>query len=57
VVRLFADRGIEPTRLAVVGYGQYRPLQSNDSPAGRNANRRVAIMILGRATNADLGGG
>jgi len=57
VVRLFADRGIEPTRLAVVGYGQYRPLQSNETPAGRNANRRVAIMILGRATNVDLGGG
>jgi chemotaxis protein MotB len=56
VVRLFADRGIEPTRLAVVGYGQYRPLQGNDSPAGRNANRRVAIMILGRATATDLGG-
>lgn len=57
VVRLFADRGIEPDRLAVVGYGQYRPLQGNDTPAGRNANRRVAIMILGRATSSEAGGG
>jgi chemotaxis protein MotB len=56
VVRLFADRGIDPSRLAVVGYGQYRPLQGNDTPAGRNANRRVAIMILGRATSSEAAG-
>ena len=47
VVRLFAEQGVDPQRLAVVGYGQYRPLQSNDSAAGRNANRRVAVIILG----------
>ena len=47
VVRLFAEHGVDPQRLAVVGYGQYRPLQSNDSAAGRNANRRVAVIILG----------
>ena len=47
VVRLFAEHGVNPQRLAVVGYGQYRPLQPNSSAAGRNANRRVAIIILG----------
>lgn len=47
VVRLFTEHGVNPQRLAVVGYGQYRPLQANSSPAGRNANRRVAIIILG----------
>lgn len=48
VVRLFSERGIDPQRLAVVGYGQYRPLQSNDTAVGRNANRRVVVIILGR---------
>jgi len=47
VVRLFTEHGVNPQRLAVVGYGQYHPLQSNSSAAGRNANRRVAIIILG----------
>jgi chemotaxis protein MotB len=47
VVRLFTEHGVNPQRLAVVGYGQYRPLQPNSSAAGRNANRRVAIIILG----------
>ena len=48
VVRLFSERGVDPQRLAVVGYGQYRPLQANDSDAGRNANRRVVVIIMGR---------
>lgn len=47
VVRLFSEHGVDPQRLAVVGYGQYRPLQPNSSAVGRNANRRVAIIILG----------
>jgi chemotaxis protein MotB len=48
VVRLFADNGVVSGRLAVIGYGQYAPVQSNDSVAGRNANRRVVIVILGQ---------
>jgi chemotaxis protein MotB len=48
VVRLFAERGVSPERLAVIGYGQYVPVQANDSAAGRNANRRVVVIILGR---------
>ncbi|HEY6452249.1 MAG TPA: flagellar motor protein MotD [Steroidobacteraceae bacterium] len=47
VVHLFMDRGIAPGRLGVMGFGQYRPTGSNATAAGRNANRRVAVMILG----------
>ena len=53
VVRLFAERGVDPQRLAVVGYGQYRPLQENASVSGRNANRRVAVIILGRGRSGE----
>ncbi len=53
VVRLFAERGVDPQRLAVVGYGQYHPLQANASASGRNANRRVAVIILGRGRNGE----
>jgi chemotaxis protein MotB len=49
VVHLFMDRGIEPDRLAVVGFGQYRPVDTNATPAGRNANRRVAVVIVDSA--------
>jgi chemotaxis protein MotB len=39
--------GLEPARLAVIGLGEHRPIQPNDTPEGRNANRRVVLVILG----------
>lgn len=48
VVRLFADNGVAAARLAVIGYGEHAPVQTNDTAAGRNANRRVVVVILGR---------
>ena len=35
-----------PARLAVIGYGEQRPLKANDTAEGRNANRRVVVVIL-----------
>src|SRR5579871_5114113 len=55
VVHLFMDHGIAAERLAVVGFGQYRPVMSNDTAAGRNANRRVAVVILGRESAPEAG--
>ena len=46
VVHLFTNAGIDPARLAVIGLGEHRPSQSNDTPEGRNANRRVLLVIL-----------
>jgi chemotaxis protein MotB len=46
VVRVLAGQGIDAGRLAVVGYGEQRPAAGNDTPEGRNANRRVVVVIL-----------
>ena len=46
VVHLFADQGIDPLRLAATGYGEYRPVATNDTAEGRNRNRRVVLFIL-----------
>lgn len=46
VVHLFSDRGIEPNRMAAVGFGQYRPAADNSTEAGRSKNRKVVIVIL-----------
>lgn len=46
VVHLFADHGISPNRLAMVGYGEFRPREDNTQAAGRNRNRRVMVVIL-----------
>lgn len=47
VVHLFTQAGLNPARLAVIGLGEYRPAQRNDTLEGRNANRRVLLVILG----------
>jgi len=45
VVKVLADEGVQPMRLAAVGYGQYNPIAENDTPEGRAQNRRVVLMI------------
>jgi len=51
VVRLFALYGIQPQRMASVGYGEFRPVASNETEAGRTRNRRVVIVILANLEN------
>jgi len=41
--------GVAPQRLSAIGYGEYRPVASNDDAEGRQANRRVEIVILPKA--------
>lgn len=45
MVRLLADAGVAPQRLAAVGYGEFQPIARNDSPEGRRRNRRVVLLI------------
>ncbi|GAB3049244.1 flagellar motor protein MotD [Stenotrophomonas tumulicola] len=52
VVHLFADQGLQPARLAMVGYGEFRPREDNDSAGGRNRNRRVMVIILADTSRA-----
>jgi chemotaxis protein MotB len=46
VVHRFQRGGIAASRLSVIGFGEFRPLQPNTTAAGRNANRRVVVVIL-----------
>ncbi len=46
VVHEFMRDGVDPMRLEIVGFGQYHPVASNATAAGRNENRRVSILIL-----------
>ncbi len=55
VVHEFTKAGIDPLRLEIVGFGEYRPAQPNGTESGRNANRRVGIVVLGEST--PIGGG
>lgn len=39
-------QGIEPERIMTVGYGASRPIAPNDTPAGRQKNRRIEAVAL-----------
>jgi chemotaxis protein MotB len=43
---LVDKRGLSPDDVSAIGYGEYRPIASNDTPEGRQLNRRVEIVIL-----------
>ncbi|AXL49228.1 motility protein B [Paraburkholderia caffeinilytica] len=45
VVRFFADKGIEPHRMAAIGRADNFPLIIGDDAAARAANRRVTILV------------
>jgi chemotaxis protein MotB len=46
VVHQFTSQGVDPLRLEIVGFGEFHPRQSNDTSDGRNANRRVVVLVL-----------
>jgi len=46
VARLLADEGVTPERLGAAGYGEFRPVAPNDTPEGRQQNRRIEISLL-----------
>lgn len=46
VVQVLQDRfGVDPSRMTAGGRGEYNPIASNDTPDGRQQNRRTEIII------------
>ncbi len=43
---LQADKLVSPSRLTVVGRGEFSPIAGNDTPEGRQLNRRIEIRLL-----------
>jgi len=46
VVEAMVAAGIEPSRLAAAGYGEFQPIVPNVDLASRTRNRRVDVLIL-----------
>jgi outer membrane protein OmpA-like peptidoglycan-associated protein len=43
---LLVAKGISPDRITAKGYGSQYPRVANDTPAGRQQNRRVEVVVL-----------
>jgi chemotaxis protein MotB len=46
VWRRLVSAGIDPKRVASIGYGEYRPIAPNDTAENKAKNRRVVVTIL-----------
>ena len=46
VMKQLTLRGIIPSRLTAKGYGATKPIQTNDTPEGKAANRRVEFVKM-----------
>ena len=48
VVTLLVNGGIDPLNIAAVGFGEYRPVVSNEDAASRATNRRTEVVLVPR---------
>ena len=47
VVRFLQEKGnIEPERLTASGFSFYRPVATNETPEGREQNRRIEVILV-----------
>ena len=54
VVRYLQEVGIPPERMVPSGRGEYDPVAPNDTPEGRQKNRRIEIMLLDKALMSEM---
>ena len=52
VLHYLSEKGVSEPRLAATGYGEYKPVDSNDNRNGRQKNRRVEIVVLPKVEKA-----
>jgi outer membrane protein OmpA-like peptidoglycan-associated protein len=46
------EQGVSQGAITAQGFGKTRPVASNDTPAGRQQNRRVELVVSGAAIGA-----
>ncbi len=47
---LIDEAHFDPGKLSIAGYGEYHPVSTNDTPEGRQGNRRVDLVIVSTET-------
>jgi chemotaxis protein MotB len=43
---LISNQGLNPEKVSIVGYSEYKPIATNETLEGRASNRRVDIVII-----------
>jgi OOP family OmpA-OmpF porin len=53
VVAYITDKGIDPGKFEVIGKGETDPVAPNDTPEGRQQNRRIEVQLINLLTPTD----
>jgi chemotaxis protein MotB len=54
VVRFLQEVGIPPERMVTSGRSEYDPVAPNDTPEGRQKNRRIEIMLIDKSLESEM---
>jgi chemotaxis protein MotB len=54
VVRFLQEVGVPPERMVASGRGEYAPVAPNDTPEGRQKNRRIEIMLIDQSLAEEM---
>ncbi|MFZ5876453.1 MAG: OmpA family protein [Nitrospirota bacterium] len=55
VVRYLQEVGVPPERMIPSGRGEFDPVAPNDTPEGRQKNRRIEIMLIDKGLISEMG--
>jgi len=54
VVRFLQEVGVPPERMVASGRAEYEPVAPNDTPEGRQKNRRIEIMLIDKSLVSEM---
>ncbi|HET6465470.1 MAG TPA: OmpA family protein [Nitrospiria bacterium] len=54
VVRFLQEVGVPPERMVASGRAEYDPVAPNDTPEGRQQNRRIEIMLIDKSLLSEM---
>ena len=54
VVRYLQEVGVPPERMVPSGRAEFDPVASNDTPEGRQKNRRIEILLLDKSLVSEM---
>jgi outer membrane protein OmpA-like peptidoglycan-associated protein len=57
VMQYLADQGVAATSMTAKGFGKTQPMAPNDTPEGRQKNRRVELVVNGDSIGAPASSG
>ena len=55
VGQFLIDQGLSADRVTTIGYGESHAVASNDTPEGRERNRRVELVVSGEVIGQPIG--